>query len=227
MMDKLKICCLMFFLVLVCTGIQAQTTITVTGTITDTSNNPIIGATVSIQSTKNIAITDIDGKYVLKGPSNGTLIVNYIGMQSIKVPIDGRSTVNVILKEDVNQLHDVIVVGYGTQKRGSLTGAVSAVSGDEMLHTKNENPQNMLTGRIPGVRVWQKSAEPGSYNNNFDIRGMGSPLVIIFSTYESRRYSGYICSERCISVYLWITSCKWSGFGDNKKRNCWKDKSLL
>jgi TonB-dependent SusC/RagA subfamily outer membrane receptor len=70
-------------------------------------------------------------------------------------------------------------VGYGTQKRGSLTGAVSAVSGDEMLHTKNENPQNMLTGRIPGVRVWQKSAEPGSYNDNFDIRGMGSPLVII------------------------------------------------
>ena len=76
-------------------------------------------------------------------------------------------------------LNDVVVVGYGTQKRGSVTGAVAAVKGDEMIKTKNENPQNMLTGRVTGVRVWQKSAEPGSYNNNFDIRGMGAPLVII------------------------------------------------
>ncbi|MCI1371329.1 MAG: TonB-dependent receptor [Prevotella sp.] len=178
-MNRLKIGYLILFLTLICTGLQAQTDITVTGTVMDVSNEPVIGATVSIQGTKSVAITDLDGKYLLKGPSDGTLVVNYIGMQPFKMAINGHSTINVVLKEDVSQLHDVVVVGYGTQKRGSLTGAVAAVSGDEMLHTKTENPQNMLTGRIPGVRVWQKSAEPGTYNDNFDIRGMGSPLVII------------------------------------------------
>ena len=73
----------------------------------------------------------------------------------------------------------MVVVGYGTQKKATLTGAVAGIKGSEMLQTKNENPQNMLTGRIAGVRVWQKSAEPGTYNNNLDIRGLGSPLVVI------------------------------------------------
>ena len=91
----------------------------------------------------------------------------------------GRRELNFVLQDDVNQLQDVVVVGYGTQKRGSITGSVAAVKGDEMVRTKNENPQNMLTGRVAGVRVWQKSSEPGSYNNNFDVRGMGTPLVII------------------------------------------------
>ena len=76
-------------------------------------------------------------------------------------------------------LDEVVVVGYGTQKKVTLTGAVASIKEAELISTKNENTQNMLTGKISGVRVMQKSAEPGSFNNNFDIRGMGDALIII------------------------------------------------
>lgn len=153
--------------------------ITVKGVVTDQNAEPVIGATVLVDGTKNMTVTDIEGRYSIQAPTNGKLLVNYVGMKPFAQNIAGRKEINITLQDDVNQLQDVVVVGYGTQKRGSVTGAVAAVKGDEMIRTKNENPQNMLTGRVAGVRVWQKSAEPGSYNNNFDIRGMGSPLVII------------------------------------------------
>jgi TonB-linked SusC/RagA family outer membrane protein len=159
-------------------SLQAQN-ITVKGNVVDQNNEPIIGATVSVVGTKNIAVTDLNGDYTIQAPSNGKLAINYVGMQPFTQLIGGRRQINVTMKEEASQLQDVVVVGYGTQKRGSVTGSVAAVKGDEMIRTKNENPQNMLTGRVAGVRVWQKSSEPGTYNNNFDIRGMGTPLVII------------------------------------------------
>lgn len=93
--------------------------------------------------------------------------------------MNGRTTINIIMETDSKMIDEVVVIGYGTQRRGSVTGAVSAVKGQDMIKTKNENPQNMLTGRIPGLRVWQKSSEPGTFNNSFDVRGMGAPLIII------------------------------------------------
>lgn len=157
---------------------QAQG-IMVKGKVVDQHNEPIIGATVGVDNGKAKTVTDIDGNYTLQVPANAQIVVNYIGMKPATQSVGGRRELNFILQDDVNQLQDVVVVGYGTQKRGSITGSVAAVKGDEMIRTKNENPQNMLTGRVAGVRVWQKSSEPGSYNNNFDVRGMGTPLVII------------------------------------------------
>ena len=93
--------------------------------------------------------------------------------------MNGRTTINIIMETDSKMIDEVVVIGYGTQRRGSVTGAVSAVKGQDMIKTKNDNPQNMLTGRIPGLRVWQKSSEPGTFNNSFDVRGMGAPLIII------------------------------------------------
>lgn len=103
----------------------------------------------------------------------------FVGYEGLEEAVNNRQQIDVSLIEDEAALDEVVVVGYGTQKKVTLTGAVSGVKGTEMRETKNENPQNMLAGRIAGVRVWQKSAEPGSYNANFDIRGMGGPLVII------------------------------------------------
>lgn len=160
------------------TAAQAQG-IMVKGKVVDQHNEPIIGATVGVDNGKAKTVTDIDGNYTLQVPANAQIVVNYIGMKPATQSVGGRRELNFILQDDVNQLQDVVVVGYGTQKRGSITGSVAAVKGDEMVRTKNENPQNMLTGRVAGVRVWQKSSEPGSYNNNFDVRGMGTPLVII------------------------------------------------
>ena len=160
------------------TAAQAQG-IMVKGKVVDQHNEPVIGATVGVDKGKAKTVTDIDGNFTLQVPANAQIVVNYIGMKPATQSVGGRRELNFVLQDDVNQLQDVVVVGYGTQKRGSITGSVAAVKGDEMVRTKNENPQNMLTGRVAGVRVWQKSSEPGSYNNNFDVRGMGTPLVII------------------------------------------------
>lgn len=159
-------------------AVQAQG-IMVKGKVVDQHNEPVIGATVGVDKGKAKTVTDIDGNYTLQVPANAKIVVNYIGMKPVTQNVGGRRELNFVLQDDVSQIQDVVVVGYGTQKRGSITGSVAAVKGDEMIRTKNENPQNMLTGRVAGVRVWQKSSEPGSYNNNFDVRGMGTPLVII------------------------------------------------
>lgn len=171
---------LLFISALVMSSAAAQAQgIIVKGKVVDQHNEPVIGATVGVDKGKAKTVTDIDGNFTLQVPANAQIVVNYIGMKPATQSVGGRRELNFVLQDDVNQLQDVVVVGYGTQKRGSITGSVAAVKGDEMVRTKNENPQNMLTGRVAGVRVWQKSSEPGSYNNNFDVRGMGTPLVII------------------------------------------------
>ena len=171
---------LLFISALVMSSAAAQAQgIMIKGKVVDQHNEPVIGATVGVDKGKAKTVTDIDGNFTLQVPANAQIVVNYIGMKPATQSVGGRREINFVLQDDVNQLQDVVVVGYGTQKRGSITGSVAAVKGDEMVRTKNENPQNMLTGRVAGVRVWQKSSEPGSYNNNFDVRGMGTPLVII------------------------------------------------
>ena len=170
---------LVLVLMIICINLHAQGIITVNGTVTDQSGEPIIGATVTSRGTKTAVVTDFDGHYSISVADNSTLDFGFIGMKAVSLNVQGRKTINVTMKEDVSELNDVIVVGYGTQKRGSITGSVSAIRGKDMMKTNNENTQNMLTGRIAGVRVWQQSSEPGTYRNNFDVRGLGAPLIVI------------------------------------------------
>lgn len=167
---------LSLLLMLLCLPAAAQKS-TVKGTVVDAMSEPIIGATVTEKGTKNITITDADGNFTISVKSGATLVVNYIGFQTQEVK--AANGMQVTMQEESQTLSDVVVVGYGTQKKGSLTGAISAISSDDIVTTKNENVQNMLTGKIAGVRVVQNTAEPGEFNNSFDIRGMGSPLVIV------------------------------------------------
>lgn len=157
----------------------AQNTVTVKGVVVDNTSLPVIGASVIVKGTNQGVPTDLDGNYTITVPEDAVLEFSYIGYTTIQEKVNGRTTINVVLSEDNNYLESVVVVGYGTQKKGSVIGAVSGVGSDDIMTTKSENPQNMLTGKIPGLRVWQKSAEPGTYNASFDIRGLGSPLVII------------------------------------------------
>ena len=159
-------------------GLSAQN-IRVSGTVLDSSSQPVYGAGVVIKGTSTGVTTDIDGKYEISVKPDAVLEFSFLGLATKTEAVAGRSTVNVIMSDDNTFLEAVVVVGYGTQKKGSITGAVSGLDGDNLIKTKNENPENMLTGRIPGVRVWQKSAEPGTYNNSLDIRGLGDPLVVI------------------------------------------------
>ncbi len=169
---------LLTFTLLSALGLYAQN-IRVSGVVIDSSSEPIYGASVLVKGTKTGVLTDAEGKYEISVPSNASLEFSILGMVTKVEAVQGRSIINVVMTDDNTWLETVVVVGYGTQKRGSVTGAVAGLDGDNLVKTKNENPQNMLTGRIPGVRVWQKSAEPGTYNNSLDIRGLGEPLVVI------------------------------------------------
>ena len=157
----------------------AQDNITVSGTVTDDTDQPVIGASVMVKGSTTGVPTDLDGKYTIDVPVDAVLEFSSVGLRTVDIQVNGRAVINVVLNTDNTFLESVVVVGYGTQKKGSISGAVSAVNNDDIIKTKSENVQNMLTGRIAGLRVYQKSAEPGSYRNDMDIRGMGSPLVII------------------------------------------------
>lgn len=156
---------------------------TVTGTVTDTSGEALIGASVLVQGTTNGVITDIDGKYTLKQvPENGTLFFSYIGTLSQSVKVDGRSTINVILKEDLKQLEEVVVIGYGSAKSKDLTAPIDVVKEKAFVNVPTSSPMAALQGKIPGVNIIN-SGTPGD-GPKVTIRGMGSfgdtsPLYVV------------------------------------------------
>lgn len=171
---------LMFLFILMPISVWAQKN-TISGVVVDSNNEPLIGVAVVVKdaAVTTGSITGLDGDFTIDADANATLVFSYVGYSPTEEPIKGRTNIKVTMKTSDVMLDDLVIVGYGTQKKVTLSGAVSGVKGTEMLQTKNENPQNMLTGRIAGVRVWQKSAEPGSYSADLDIRGLGAPLVII------------------------------------------------
>ena len=102
--------------------------VSVTGTVSDSQNEPLIGASIVVKGTTNGAITDVDGKFMLKVPnSNATLVFTFVGYDKKEVALNGRRTLNVVLQENLKTIDEVVVVGYGTQKRASVTGAVSTM----------------------------------------------------------------------------------------------------
>jgi len=175
----LRIACAAISFLMASLTAYSQDRVTVRGMVLDSDSLPVIGASVMVKGTSQGVPTDLDGNYVIEVSPDAVLEFSYIGYATVQEKVSGRTQINVVLTEDSNYLESVVVVGYGTQKKGSVIGAVSGVGSEDILSTKSENPQNMLTGKIPGLRVWQKSAEPGTYSASFDIRGMGSPLVII------------------------------------------------
>ncbi len=158
-----------------------QQAMTVTGTVTSSDEGSALpGVNVVIKGTSQGTTTDADGKFTLQVPDgDAVLVFSFIGFVSQEVVVGSRLVIDAALAPDVQQLGEVVVVAYGTQKKETLTAAVSQVSNQEILTTKNENVQNMLTGKIAGVRVRQNSSEPGQFNNSIDIRGFGAPLVVV------------------------------------------------
>jgi TonB-linked SusC/RagA family outer membrane protein len=171
------------FATFICTlGIQtanAQNARMISGRVADEAGIEIIGASVIAAGRSTGTVTDANGIFALEVATGTALTVSYLGYLSQTVNVTERDVYEIVLREDVQKLDEVIVVGYGTQKKGSITGAIVAVSNQELSITKNQNVQNMLTGKVPGVRVIQKTSEPGEFNNQFDIRGFGTPLIVI------------------------------------------------
>ncbi len=153
---------------------------TITGRVVDTNGEPIPGVSIVLKGTTTGTISDMDGNFTLAGVTgDGTLVFSFVGMRTQEIVVGRQTSINVTLEQEIVGLEEVVAVGYGIQKRVTVTGAVSSVKAEELVKTKNENLLNIVTGKIPGVRVVQRSSEPGSFNSTFDIRGLGSPLIII------------------------------------------------
>lgn len=157
---------------------------TIKGQVLDANGDPIIGATVKVEGTKNATVTDLDGNYTLNNVQGGKLQVSYIGYQTQTVAIGSRSNINISMAEDNKTLSEIVVVGYGTQKKANLTGAVSSVSVEEMGNRPITNSSTLLQGTASGVYALQKSGQPGADGANINIRGVGTlnnsdPLVLI------------------------------------------------
>lgn len=167
-------------------GVFAQN-ITVKGTVVDEQRESVIGATVLIKGTSSGTVTDIDGNYTLSDvASDAVLEISYVGMKSATVNVNGRTSINVVMSSDTELLDEIVVVGYGTQKKATLTGSVSSISGDDLVKRPVTNPTAMLQGTMPGVRIVQGVGQPGSEAVQIRVRGQGTysdagsdPLILV------------------------------------------------
>lgn len=147
---------------------------TVSGKVTD-KNGPIPGVNVILKGTNNGAAADFDGEYTLNNvPSNGTLVFTYIGYKQIEVPVNNQTQINVTLEQDLESLDEVIVIGYGTQRKEAVTGSVVSIKGEDLAEVQAVNFQEALQGRAAGVQISTISSRPGSNNTQIRIRGIRS-----------------------------------------------------
>lgn len=156
----------------------------ITGKVIDEMGDPIIGANVVEKGTTNGTITNADGDYMLEIPNNAILHFSYIGYLPQEVPAAGRNFVNVTLVEDVKSIEEVVVVGYGIQRKVTTTGSVGKVEGDELAKMSTVNTSKALQGLTPGITVIDRGGAPGSDDPDIFLRGVGttgssSPLILV------------------------------------------------
>ncbi|WP_373830536.1 SusC/RagA family TonB-linked outer membrane protein [Bacteroides heparinolyticus] len=150
--------------------------LSVTGSVTDKNNQePIIGASVLVEGTTNGTITNADGEFTLSGvPSGGTIVVSYIGYTTQRIAVNGKTRLTIALAEDTEMLDEVVVVGYGVQKKVNLTGSVSAVKGDALERRPVADATQSLQGLVPGLMVSNSgTGRPGS-SGTLTLRGQGN-----------------------------------------------------
>ena len=157
--------------------------IKVSGQVVDTDGEPLIGATVRVKGSDTGVITDLDGNFQVDASANATLLISYVGFKDREVAVEGRAILGTIqLESDANILEQVVVVGYGTQKKADLTGSVAIVNAEEMKRVSNSNISTMLEGKVAGVQI-TSDGQPGA-DPSVRIRGIGSfgstaPLYVV------------------------------------------------
>ena len=188
-MNKTVLCLLLNLLL--GSAIYAQNQLRVAGTVTDSDNVPIIGATVMVKGTLKGTVTDVDGRFSLSVDTEDEILsVSYIGYETKELKVSTTEEFRIILKDDSRLLDEVVVVGYGTQKKVNLTGSVVAVQGEELAKRPVVSTTLALQGLAPGVTVSSTSGQPGSEGESVRIRGIGTlnnsdPLVLVDNVVSS------------------------------------------
>lgn len=164
---------------------QTQQKIKITGVVLDSKNQPLIGANILEKGTRNGIQTDFEGRFSIEVTSQkSVLVISYTGFIPQEISLNDQTTIKVILQDDLTTLAEVVVVGYGTQKKLTLTGAVSSIKSEEILQTKTANLANNLAGRVAGLTISSRGGEPGSDQVDINIRGIATtgnttPLYVI------------------------------------------------
>lgn len=151
--------------------------------VSGTDNEPLIGVNVVVKGTMNGITTDYDGQFVLNAPDGSILSISYIGFKPQEITADASTTMRIVLQEDVELLDEVVVVGYGVQKKSVVTAAISRVSSDDLKTSRSSRVEDVLKGKVSGVQITQSSGQPGS-DSKVRIRGIGTvndsnPLYIV------------------------------------------------
>lgn len=154
----------------------------VTGTVVDSNNEPVIGAYIKVKGSNKGAVTDLDGHYTIDADKNATLVISYVGMANQEEKIGNRSQINFVLKDDANDLNEVVVIGYGQVKKGDLTSSISAIKGDKLEKLSTGNVMNALQGQVNGVQI-SGAGGPGA-SPRVIIRGVttvngSDPLYVV------------------------------------------------
>lgn len=166
--------------------IKAQNVKEISGTVTDSKGELVISGTVKVKHTTTATITDINGKYKISAPTNGTLVFSYLGYQTKEVPVSSISgnTLDVVLQEESNMLDELVVVGYGTMRKSDLTGSVSTTKGKDIIKQQSFSALEGLKGKAAGVNIFTNTGQPGG-EMRVIIRGIStinasaSPLYIV------------------------------------------------
>jgi len=155
----------------------------VSGVVTS-GDTALVGVTVFLKGSKNSTLTDANGRFSISAPGTGTLVFTSMGFKEMSMPINNRADISIILTASIQQMNEVVVVGYGTQKKVTVTGAVASVRGSDLDKSPTVNLSNSLAGRLPGVTAIQASGEPGFDGSTIRIRGTNTlgnsgPLIVI------------------------------------------------
>jgi TonB-linked SusC/RagA family outer membrane protein len=190
---------ILIFLLAVCTNVLAQQ-ITVRGKVT-AGDSVLAGVTVSEKNKNNSTQTDQQGNYTITTNPNSSLVFSYVGFMTQELAVSNRPLINIELHAANQQLNDVIVVGYGTQRKGSVTGAVSSIKASDLVRTPSSTTSGALVGKIPGITARQTTGRPGA-STALQIRNLGSPLYVIDGVPQSEGQFNNIAMEDIESISI-------------------------
>lgn len=177
----------LFLLLFLMTGFQIMSAqqISITGTVTDTTGEPLLGVSVTVPGTPTGVSTDLDGKFSINADAKGKLKFSYVGYQTVEEPINNRKVINVVMEENAEVLSEVVVIGYGTMDKKELTSAISHVSEKDFLTVSSPDPKMLIQGKVPGVSITNTGAGDPNNMAGIQIRGVSSrsaglgPLIVI------------------------------------------------